>query len=403
MEQQTFSSLFKDLISRLYDRVAIETHPLAPFFPVPEAAFTRRAEVIHQLILDEIEQLRPEGKEILVHSPEWRPYLILQKRYIEGEGPREIASSLFIGDRQFRRDHSRALEALSLRVWQLYFQPAAQLMGGESADLFEDQASFELHAEQLELNEVIRGVISLIARRLEIENVQLELELSPFSAQIYTDRILLRQILLSLLNYTLHLRAHSKLTLRTESGRNKSISILFDADEQWDSIQNEERDSLDFALRLSKKLPATVYGSYPPASKPGPAEIQIVFAVPQPRTVLVVDDQLAAQKMFQRYLSRANLEVIGVTDPTQGLVMARKIQPMLLILDVMMPHIDGWEVLQTLKLDQETKHIPVIICSAWGEPELARSLGAVAFLKKPVIQKDLLEVIVHLGLVQERK
>ena len=82
MEQQTFSSLFKDLISRLYDRVAIETHPLAPFFPVPEAAFTRRAEVIQQLILDEIEQLRPEGKEILVQSPEWRPYLILRQRYI---------------------------------------------------------------------------------------------------------------------------------------------------------------------------------------------------------------------------------------------------------------------------------------------------------------------------------
>ena len=107
-----------------------------------------------------------------------------------------------------------------------------------------------------------------------------------------------------------------------------------------------------------------------------------MFTVSQPRTVLVVDDQVAAQRMFQRYLSRTNLEVIGVTDPTQGLDMARKIQPALLILDVMMPHIDGWEVLQNLQLDPETKHIPIIVCSAWGEPELARSLGAVAFLEK---------------------
>jgi CheY-like chemotaxis protein len=73
----------------------------------------------------------------------------------------------------------------------------------------------------------------------------------------------------------------------------------------------------------------------------------------------------------------------------------------LLILDVMMPHTDGWEVLQTLQLDPHMKHVPVIICSAWGEPELARSLGAVAFLKKPIIQKDLLDLLVHLGLVQE--
>jgi CheY-like chemotaxis protein len=105
--------------------------------------------------------------------------------------------------------------------------------------------------------------------------------------------------------------------------------------------------------------------------------------------------------MFQRYMGRANLEVIGITDPTQGLATAQKIQPALIILDVMMPHIDGWEVLQTLKLDPETKHIPIIVCSAWGEPELARSLGAIAFLKKPVIQKDLLDALIHLGLVQE--
>ena len=179
------------------------------------------------------------------------------------------------------------------------------------------------------------------------------------------------------------------------------MSILFDADEQWASIQNDEQDSLGFARRLSQRLPARVEEMYPPQDKSGPAEIRLVFAGSQPRTVLIVDDQVAAQKMFQRYLSRTNLEVIGITDPSQGLAMAQKIQPALLILDVMMPHIDGWEVLQTLQLDPRTKHIPILVCSAWGEPELARSLGAMAFLKKPVIQKDLLDVLVRLGLVQE--
>ena len=401
MERQTFIGLFKDLISRLYDRVAIETHPLATFFPVAEDASTRRAEVVQRLIQDEIEELRPVGEEILVQSPEWRPYLILRKRYIEGQDPHEIAKSLYVGDRQFRRDHSRALQALSMRVWQRYFQPVTQLSGGEARDLFEDQGEFELHAEQLDLNEVIRGVMNLIERRLQSENVQLELALSPSPLQVFTDRILLRQILLSLLNYVLHLRGQSGLTLRTEVGRTMSMSILFDADEQWASIQNDEQDSLGFARRLSQRLPARVEEMYPAQDKSGPAEIRLVFAVSQPRTVLIVDDQVAAQKMFQRYLSRTNLEVIGITDPSQGLAMAQKIQPALLILDVMMPHIDGWEVLQTLQLDPRTKHIPILVCSAWGEPELARSLGAMAFLKKPVIQKDLLDVLVRLGLVQE--
>ena len=401
MERQTFISLFKDLISRLYDRVAVETHPLAAFFPPPQDASAPRAEAIQQIILEEIEQLRPEGKEILLQSPEWRPYLILQKRYIEGLDPREIAKSLFIGDRQFRRDHSRALQALSLRIWQKYFEPSVPPSGAEAADLFEDQGAFELHVEQLDLNEVIQGVLKLIARRLEIENIPLELVLSPSPLQVFIDRILLRQILLSLLNYVLHLRGQSGLVLRTEAGAGMSVGIFFDADEQWESIQSDERDSLEFARRLSSKLPARVEEMYPAPDASGPAAIRLVFTVSKPRTVLVIDDQVAAQKMFQRYLRRANLEVIGVTDPTRGLEMVHKLRPSLLILDVMMPHIDGWEVLQTLQLDPVTKHIPVIVCSAWGEPELARSLGAVAFLKKPVIQKDLLDTLVRLGLVQE--
>lgn len=403
MDRQTFSSLFKDLISRLYDRVAIETHPLTAFFPVPEAASTRRAEVVQQLILDEIEHLRPEGKEILLQSPDWRPYLILQRRYIEGQDPHEIARALYIGDRQFRRDHSRALQALSLRVWQSYFQTDELPSQGQASELFEDQTTFELHAEQLDLNEVLRGVIKLVERRLKIENVQLELALYPSPLQLYIDRILLRQILLSLLNYVMHLRGQPRITLQTEGGRATTLHIFFDADEGWAGIQSDEKDSLEFARRLSRWLAAHVEEKYPAPEKSGPAEIALVFAVSQSRSVLIVDDQVAAQKMFQRYLGRANLEVIGATDPTQGLAMAQKIQPALIILDVMMPHIDGWEVLQTLQLDAATKHIPVIVCSAWGEPELARSLGAVAFLKKPVIQKDLLAALNRLGLVQEKK
>jgi len=78
--------------------------------------------------------------------------------------------------------------------------------------------------------------------------------------------------------------------------------------------------------------------------------------------------------MFQRYLSRTNLEVIGITDPTQGLAMARKIQPALLILDVMMPHIDGWEVLQTLQLDPERSMVGRSLVAPPGENRSWRAL-----------------------------
>jgi CheY-like chemotaxis protein len=131
----------------------------------------------------------------------------------------------------------------------------------------------------------------------------------------------------------------------------------------------------------------------------GPAEIAIEFAPPLARVALIVDDQPAAQKMYQRYLSRTDLDVVGLTDPTAAVSTARQVQPALLILDVMMPRVDGWEVLQALQLDPQTRHIPVVVCSAWGEPELARSLDAAAFLKKPVVQKDLLDVLTRLNII----
>ena len=98
--------------------------------------------------------------------------------------------------------------------------------------------------------------------------------------------------------------------------------------------------------------------------------------------------------------SRAcEVQVIGVHEPDQVLSLARQLQPQAITLDVMMPTIDGWEVLQMLQTDPETQHIPVIVCSVWDEPELASSLGAAGFLKKPITQKDLLSALARLKLL----
>ncbi len=398
MDPQSFTSLFKDLISRLYDRIAVESHPLTGYFPCDDDP-SGRVDAVRRIIQEEIEQLRPAGKGNLLQMPEARPYLILHKRYIEALDPRQIAASLYIGDRQFRRDQSRALQILSTRIWNKYFSTEDKEEGEEAPDIFEDQGAFELHTEEVDLNEVIRGVISLIRRRLEIENVQVELILQPAPLRLSIDRILLRQVLLSLLNVVLHVRSTGQFTLVTEMNRGLSVRLLFAVDEQWAAALGDERDSFEFARRLSQRLPARVEQEYPPVNTAGRAELRLEFTGVVSKTVLIVDDQLAAHKMLQRYLSRVNLEVIGITDPSQCLSMAERSHPALLILDVMMPHVDGWEVMQNLQLNPLTKDIPVIICSAWGEPELARSLGAAAFLKKPFMQKDLLDVLSRLGLI----
>ena len=109
--------------------------------------------------------------------------------------------------------------------------------------------------------------------------------------------------------------------------------------------------------------------------------------------MLVIDDQDAVVNLFKRYLSQSEMLIIGVSHPEQAISLARHLHPALITLDVMMPQVDGWELLQLIKLDDSLKEIPIIICSAWDDPDLSRSLGAQIYLKKPVTQKMLLDAV----------
>lgn len=396
MNQNDFTSLFKDLLLRLYDLTAIETHPLTAHFLLPSGSRSPRAESVQRLIIEEIERFRPKG-EVVLTSPEWRPYLILRRRYVDGENPAGIAAALCIGERQFRRDHSRALRALSARIWERYFShPSLEMTtaSGEELQLFEPQA------EMLDLNEIVRGIRPLLDRRLEIEGVRLEIHSALQPLPILTDRTLLRQVILSLLNYALHLRRGDVLHLTVLPEPEPALVISFPLEEGWQSLHETERDLIEFVHRMAVRLPAHLEEHFPAASTDGEATLTLRFGDSGSRTILVVDDQPAAQKMYQRYLSQSGLKVVGLTDPEQTLPLARQLQPAVIILDVMMPHVDGWEILQALQLEPQTRHIPILVCSAWGDAELALSLGAAAFLKKPLVQKDLLAALARFHLLE---
>jgi len=133
--------------------------------------------------------------------------------------------------------------------------------------------------------------------------------------------------------------------------------------------------------------------------QPGVGELTLSLPSADESLLLVVDDQETALRMFQRYLSHTNLRLMGVRDGCEVLPLARRLQPQAITLDVMMPNMDGWEVLQSLQADPATCHIPVIVCSVWEEPELASSLGAADFLGKPIKQKDLLAALARLDLL----
>jgi len=102
------------------------------------------------------------------------------------------------------------------------------------------------------------------------------------------------------------------------------------------------------------------------------------------RPILVVDDDPDSRELLQRTLESEGFTVVTAATGEEGLELARKLKPSLITLDVLMPSMDGWSVLQEVKADPELEHIPVMMISIAGDKDLGYTLGAVEYLTKPV-------------------
>jgi PAS domain S-box-containing protein len=126
------------------------------------------------------------------------------------------------------------------------------------------------------------------------------------------------------------------------------------------------------------------------AAKPEQPEAREVSTGVRP--ILVVDDDPNSRELLQRTLEAEGFTVVTASTGEEGLELARELKPSLMTLDVLMPSMDGWSVLQEVKADPELENIPVMMISIAGDKDLGYTLGAVECLTKPV-DRDKLRVL----------
>jgi CheY-like chemotaxis protein len=106
--------------------------------------------------------------------------------------------------------------------------------------------------------------------------------------------------------------------------------------------------------------------------------------------VLVVDDNPQAAEILARTMGAGGFRIKVAHTGPEALSMARELKPVAITLDILLPEVDGWEVLNRLKADEATRNIPVIVVSVVDNPALGRALGAFDYFVKPVDGKALL-------------
>jgi CheY-like chemotaxis protein len=118
--------------------------------------------------------------------------------------------------------------------------------------------------------------------------------------------------------------------------------------------------------------------------------------------VLAIDDDPSAIYLLQENLGDAGYHVVGATGGEEGLARARELQPMAIFLDILMPNMDGWHVLNELKADPDTRDIPVIILSIVDQRDRGHRLGAADYLLKPFDRESILVTLARLAPLHKR-
>lgn len=385
IDPQSFGQHVEDALGHVFDHFYLQFHPLSGLL-AKDAPPALRGRVLSRVLIDAIERLRPRS-DTPATSLAWRKYQYIYLRYAEAITLDQISHQLGVSDRQGRRDHRQALDALTLLLWEQYRtsdKPAVEVAPAETAP---DRSS-DLEDELLRIGrvapgaachlaEVIDGALKTTARLIERNSCQVIAAIPENLPRIAINPLILREIIIGLI------------TEAVELGRGSEVRLSATADGPRETLTVSVHASLppaDAALFVTSQRLAELQGAELSIQHDVSAALsRFVLALPviEQATVLVIDDNPDVGLLFRRYLGQT-YRLVQAGTAEEALGMAERTSPSLITLDVMMPGLDGWQILERLRQNPRTSQIPVIVCSILPEPSLATALGAAAYLPKPI-------------------
>jgi len=285
----------------------------------------------------------------------------------------------------------------------------------------------DLYLERFELKKMLDEAVATVSPLVTKNDNRLVTECADDLGHIRADLTKLRQALFNLLSNAAKFTSEGTITLSAERQRRgdrdwillsvtdtgigiraDKLDHVFEEFSQADESTTRDFGGTGLGLPISRRFCQMMGGDITVTSKVGegstftielPAAVDALEAaktmaeiddkehpqIPEGvHPVLVIDDDPDSRELLQRTLEADGYTVATAASGDQGLEMAHSLSPALITLDVMMPGMDGWAVLQRLKSDPALARIPVMMVTISGEKEMGSTLGAVEHLTKPV-------------------
>jgi PAS domain S-box-containing protein len=297
-----------------------------------------------------------------------------------------------------------------------------------------------LHLEKFDVAQMIEEIASTLQPAVAKNSNTLQVDVAENAGEMRADLTKVRQILLNLLSNSCKFTDRGTISLKVDRRtidhhdwlqfevRDTGIGItaeqkenLFREFSQADTSIARKYGGTGLGLAISHRFSQIMRGTITVESQLGrgstftirlPAEVTVesgelarsqppaaVRAASQPNqldrgTILVIDDDPAVRDLMSRFLTKMGFHVVTGESGTEGLRLAKQVDPVLITLDVVMPEMDGWRVLQQLKADPRLAEIPVIMVTVADSEPRGFGLGASSYLVKPV-DRERLAVLVE--------
>jgi len=296
-----------------------------------------------------------------------------------------------------------------------------------------EAGKMQLSFTDLDIREIINSVMSTAVGLVKDKPVKLETNIAEDLPVVNADATRVRQVLLNFVSNSAkfteqgHIRVSAFQTTSPDGTPELMIEVddsgigiseedqikLFQAFSQVDDSPTRATGGTGLGLSISRSFielhggrigisrseegkGSTFFFTLPidGSDEPGQTDTQTQEQTGTKKPIILsVDDEAQIAQLYQRYLGDLNYEIIPLSNPKAAVAKAVELNPMAITLDVMMPEKDGWSVLRDLKENPKTSHIPVIICSILEEKEKGLKLGASAYLIKPFLRDDFINII----------